>query len=159
VVGVDVSPSMLAEAHRNCAEQGIENVRLVGPGLGPAIGMFDFVHSFTVFQHIPAPEGERILSDLLAHLEPGGLGALHFTTAQRASPLRRFVRRLRWTTPAMHALANLLKGRPGEPLMIMDHYDLGRIWNVLHAHGCDRAHVLATDHGGQLGVLIFFEKT
>ena len=58
----------------------------------------------------------------------------------------------------MHELANRIKGRPGEPLMIMDQYDLGRIWNALREHGCEHAYLRATDHGGHLGVMIFFEK-
>jgi SAM-dependent methyltransferase len=160
VIGVDVSPAMLAEARRNCDENGLGNVTLVDvqEGLSEATGSFDFVHSFIVFQHIPALKGERIAGELVARLEPGGVGALHFTTAQHTSRLRRFVRGLRWSAPVMNNLANLLKGRPGEPLMIMDDYDLGRIWNVLREHGCGHAFLRATDHGGHLGVMCFFEK-
>jgi hypothetical protein len=58
----------------------------------------------------------------------------------------------------MNDLANLLKGQPGESLMIIDQYDLGRIWSALREHGCEHAYVRATDHGGQLGVMVFFEK-
>lgn len=160
VVGVDVSPAMLAEGLRNCDQSGLRNVTLVdgGGGLGAVTGSFDFIHSFIVFQHIPAPQGERIAGELLDRLEPGGVGALHFTTAQRASKMRRLVRRLRWSSPLLNDLANLLKGRPGEPLMIMDQYDLGRIWNALRKHGCEHAYLRATDHGGHLGAMIFFEK-
>jgi SAM-dependent methyltransferase len=160
VVGADVSPSMLAEARRNCDQHAVTNAHLVEvkDGLGPVTGPFDFIHSFIVFQHIPAPEGERIVRGLLDRLEPGGVGALQFTTAQRASALRRFVRRLRWSAPVVNEVANLLKGRPGEPLMIMDQYDLGRIWSALREHGCEHAYLRATDHGGNLGVMVFFEK-
>jgi SAM-dependent methyltransferase len=160
VVGADVSAAMLAEARRNCEQSGLRNVTLVEVASGPAplTGSFDFIHSFIVFQHIPAAKGERITRELLARLEPGGVGALHFTTAQRASTMQRITRRLRWSVPALNGLANLLKGRPGEPLMIMDQYDLGRIWNALREHGCEHAYLRATDHGGNLGVMLFFEK-
>jgi 2-polyprenyl-3-methyl-5-hydroxy-6-metoxy-1,4-benzoquinol methylase len=160
VVGADVSASMLAEARRNCDQQGLADVSLVetANGLGSVPGTFDFIHSFIVFQHIPAPKGEQLLAELLDRLEPGGIGALHFTTAQRAPAMQRFVRRLRWSAPVMHELANLLKGRPGEPLMIMEQYDLGHLWNALQEHGCEHAHLRATDHGGHLGVMIFFER-
>jgi hypothetical protein len=121
-------------------------------------GGFDLIHSFIVFQHIPAQQGERIVHALLERLAPGGVGALQFTTAQRVSGLRALARRLRWAAPGAHALANLIKGRPGEPLMIMDQYDLGRIWAALREHGCEHAYLRATDHGGNLGVMIFFEK-
>jgi len=151
---------MLAEARHNCDAQGLANVTRAETrdGLGSLSRTFDFVHSFIVFQHIPVHRGERLVAELLDRLEPGGFGALQFTLAQRASGLRRFVRRARWSAPFFHDLANLLQGRPGEPLMIMDHYDLGRIWSLLRANGCGHAYVRPTDHGGQLGVMLFFER-
>jgi len=56
VVGVDVSDSMLDEANKNCDEAGVRNVTLLKSedGLGNLPGDFDFLHSFIVFQHIPA---------------------------------------------------------------------------------------------------------
>jgi len=160
VVGVDVSPAMLAEARRNCEQGGLANVTLteIHDDLGPVTGTFDFIHSFIVFQHVPVRKGERLVGELLRRLEPGGVGALQFTTAQGGSKLRQWLRRLRWSAPVMNELANLLKGRPGDPLMIMDRYDLGQIWSALREHGCEHAYLRATDHGGQLGVMIFFEK-
>ena len=160
VVGADVSPAMLAEARRNCEQDGVLNVTFVETrdGLGAVTGAFDFIHSFIVFQHIPAAAGERIAGELLDRLEPGGVGALHFTTAQRASKLRVLLRRMRWAAPVLNDVANLLRGRRGEPLMIMDQYDLGRIWSALRERGCGHAYLRATDHGGQLGVMLFFEK-
>ncbi len=141
VVGVDVSPAMLAEARRNCDENGLGNVTLVEgrDGLGPVTGTFDFVHTFIVLQHIPVPKGERIIAEMVARLEPGGVGAIQFTTKRRASPVRRFIQRLRWSAPVLNDLANLLKGQPGEPLMIMDYYDFGRVWNLLRENGCEHA--------------------
>ena len=56
VVGVDVSDSMLDEANKNCEEAGVRNVTLIksDDSLENLSGDFDFLHSFIVFQHIPA---------------------------------------------------------------------------------------------------------
>ncbi len=55
VVGVDVSPGMLAEARENCKKFAVTSARLVDvnefDSLEPC--SFDLVHSFIVLQHIP----------------------------------------------------------------------------------------------------------
>jgi len=62
VVGLDVSPSMLKEARRNCDEHGLSNIRLLDSddSLSTVTGTFDLIHSCIVFQHIPPERGRAI---------------------------------------------------------------------------------------------------
>ena len=79
--GVDVSPSMLAEATREAAKKGIDNVSFIETSDCNELGenQFCLVHSYIVFQHIPEDRGYAILDKLLDSLRSGGVGVLHFT--------------------------------------------------------------------------------
>src|SRR6266852_4183437 len=81
VVGLDVSPSMLQEARRNCGEQRLHNVRLLrsDDDLSTLTGEFNLIHSCIVFQHIPVERGRALFSKLLGHLCAGGVGAIQLT--------------------------------------------------------------------------------
>ena len=161
VVGVDVSPAMLAEARRNCDAAGVTNVELVAsdPDLSRVEGTVDFVHSYIVFQHVPPRLGLRTLDALLARLTPDGAGMLHFTYARRASALRRTVHALRRAAPPANWAVNVLQGRaPLTPMMGMYEYPMDEVLARLQAAGCDRVHARLTDHGGHLGAMLFFTR-
>jgi 2-polyprenyl-3-methyl-5-hydroxy-6-metoxy-1,4-benzoquinol methylase len=161
VTGVDISEDMLAEARRNCEAQGVRNVDLVlsDDTLSRVQGEFDFIHSFIVFQHMPPERGEAILSRLLDHLAPDGIGALHFTFATRIPPARRAVQRIRKSVPLVHNALNLLQRRPLlYPLMQMNAYDMNRIYSILLERGCHQLNTRFTDHGGYIGAMLFFRK-
>ena len=136
VVGVDVSPSMLAEARRNCDARGVDGVDLVtADRLGTLAPEFDLVHSFIVLQHIPPELGMPIIATLATRLRPGGVGVLHLPIAARD-------RRTRVHTWVMHHvpfaanLANLARRRPWSyPHMQMNVYDLNAIAQQLGAAG------------------------
>jgi SAM-dependent methyltransferase len=162
VTGVDVSEGMLREAAANCERQGLSNVELVRSDdrLSAVQGTFDFVHSFIVFQHIPPARGMAIVRSLLARLEEGGVGALHFTYARRASLARRGVSWMRRTVPFANSVVNLAQGKPwAYPLMQMHSYDLNRLLELLNEHGCPETYLYQTDHGGYLGAMLFFRKS
>jgi 2-polyprenyl-3-methyl-5-hydroxy-6-metoxy-1,4-benzoquinol methylase len=160
VLGIDISPAMLAEARRHCAERGVANVdfRLSEEFMAEAApAPVDFVHSFIVLQHVAPRMGERVLDRLVAALGPGGIGALHLTYARDASPLRKAVHRLRRWVPGVNAAVNALQGRPlGQPPMPMYEYDVGRVLGRLARRGCGSAHLLLTDHGGHRGATFLF---
>jgi hypothetical protein len=42
--------------------------------------------------------------------------------------------------------------------MRMHAYDLSRVFALVQEQGCPHCHVQLTDHGGQLGALVFFQK-
>jgi SAM-dependent methyltransferase len=133
-VGVDVSPSMLAEARRNCDALGVGSVELLLPheldGLAPD---FDLVHSALVLQHMPVRDGERTLARLAELLRPGGVGAIQVTIGGTA-PLRFFNKLMK--LPLAHNVLNVLRRRPwGYPHMQMNVYDLGRLVLLLRDRG------------------------
>jgi ubiquinone/menaquinone biosynthesis C-methylase UbiE len=132
VFGVDVSPSMLAEARRNCDARGLGNVELTTAdrldGLRPE---FDLVHSFIVMQHIPRKDGEQAFRSLVGLVRPGGIGIVHVPLAA-----------LHWTAlvhtavtriaPFAYNAANLVRRRPWDyPHMQMNVYRLNTLAQTL----------------------------
>lgn len=162
VVGVDVSPAMLAEARKNCDRRKLDNVSLLraDDDLATLRGSFDFIHSFIVFQHIPPPRGFKILAHLIERLSEDGIAALHVTYARQASTLRKFVNRIRKASGLVNGMINLAQGkRFREPLVQMNVYDLNRLFAMLQRQcGIARTLVEFTTHGEHLGVLMFFQK-
>lgn len=159
VVGLDVSRSMLDEAARNCTARGLGNVRLLlsDDELSGLTGEYDLVHSFIVFQHIPRERGRVIFRRLLDLITPAGVGAIHILYGKQiyaetfGMPPPPAVEKL--TLPAQTSLP------PGaDPEMQMNPYVLNEILFLVQSAGARRLHLEFTDHGGELGVFIFFLK-
>ena len=167
VVGLDVSESMLKEARRNCDGIGVKNVALaksddelsaVKESSSSGSG-FNLVHSAIVFQHIPPERGQNIFANLLDCLDPGGVGAIHLTYAKTAHAKT-------WgqppPPPAPAIPPPLASKQPllpeGDPEMQMNAYNLNHVLFALHRAGITRFHTDFTDHGGELGVFLFFQK-
>src|SRR6266550_1447345 len=114
VTGVDVSPSMLDEARRNCDAAGAKDVQLVqgDDDLSAVAGPFDFVHTYIVLQHIPVERGERLVRKLAAKLAPGGIGMFHVPyTAGRQRLTSKALYWLRMRVPGGKWALNLARGR------------------------------------------------
>lgn len=160
VVGTDVSLSMLAEARRNCDRAQVGNVELLeaDDALSRVSGTFDFVHSFIVFQHIPVARGEAVTRRLVALLRPEGIGALHYTYCVASPPLMRAYIWAQVHLPLVQRVINLIRQRPGAPLMQMNEYSLSRLTTLLHEAGCDEIYSRATLHGGARGLMLIFRK-
>jgi SAM-dependent methyltransferase len=157
VVGVDVSSSMLREAARNCSERALENVQVLlsDDSLSQLVGQFDFIHSFIVFQHIPCDRGRHLLSQLLRVLAPNGIGAVHFTYSKS-----HFIDS--WgLPPGLPAPGKIISPpRPADadPEMQMNPYNVNQLLFTLQRAGIRRVQVEFTDHGGELGVFLFFQS-
>jgi len=163
VTGVDVSPSMLAEARRNCDALELRNVSLVegDDSLSRVKGAFDFVHTYIVLQHIPVERGERLIKKLAELIAPGGVGMLQvpYTTGRR-SLVSRALYWSRMNLPGAKLLLNLAKRRaPGAPVMQMNAYSVTRVTDILRDAGCREIHVRFSDHDGARGVLLFARKS
>jgi 2-polyprenyl-3-methyl-5-hydroxy-6-metoxy-1,4-benzoquinol methylase len=141
-VGVDVSPSMLEEARRNCERRGLGHVELVPAGDMAALGpSFDLVHSFIVLQHVPRREGERIFDTLAGLVRPGGVGVVHVPIAARhpSAVAHTLVTR---HVPYATNLANLLRRRAWSyPHMQMNVYRLNALVARLMRRGFEDAHL------------------
>lgn len=136
--GVDISPSMIAEARRNCADAGVSNVSFVASddALSGATGPYDLVHSVIVLQHIPWRRGRAILQAMADRVAPGGHLAVQLLVGHDASALVRGLVRLRYVFPPAHWLRNLLRGRPlFEPAMQLHVYDLTTVQDDLAKRG------------------------
>jgi SAM-dependent methyltransferase len=157
VVGADVSPSMLQEAVRNCEQRGVRNIRLLlsDDGLSTLTDKFDLIHSFIVFQHIPVERGRIIFLALLQHLRPGGVGAIHLTyskhhyTLNQGAPL----------VPEQSARVVARAAAPigADPEIQMNPYNVNQMLFAMQGTGISRFYAEFTDHGGELGVFIFFQ--
>lgn len=173
VVGVDVSPSMLAEAGRNCVSRGVGNVLLAASddALSQVEGVFELVHSAIVLQHIQVPRGRAIFQCLLERIAPGGVGALHITYGKAyhpdthgqppqvepeppaaTGPLGRLFRK--GQAPSNGEPAN----PPVDPVMLMNAYNLSEIAYLMQTAGIASFFSEFTDHGGELGVFLFFRR-
>jgi SAM-dependent methyltransferase len=158
VVGLDVSPSMLDEARRNCEERQLRNVSLLpsDDDLSALSGTFDLIHSFIVFQHIPIQRGRAIFGKLLRHLRPGGVGAIHLTYSKT-----RFASTHGVAPPSLPRPATTPQSIPGDadPEMQMNPYNMNEILFQLQCLGVQRMYVEFSDHGGELGAFLFFSLT
>jgi SAM-dependent methyltransferase len=158
VVGLDVSPSMLEEARRNCEERQLCNVRLLpsDDDLSALSGTFDLIQSFIVFQHIPAQRGRAIFGKLLQHLRPGSVGAIHLTYSKT-----RFASTYGVAPPALPSPATKqhLIRTDADPEMQMNPYNMNEILFLMQCQGVQRTYVEFSDHGGELGVSLFFSVT
>jgi SAM-dependent methyltransferase len=161
VVGVDVAPGMLTEARKNCAAHGYDHVELVqgDDQLSRVTGAFDLLVSRIVFQHIPASRGERILERMLAMLNPGGIGSLHFYCGHRtdlegqpAAGWKNLLCSLRagWRS----TLARIR----GQAVMEMHAYDLNRILMRLKAVGCRDIYCRLLEQGECFAATVYFRR-
>lgn len=163
VVGLDVSPSMLAEARRNCDEFGVGNVQLLlsDDQLSALTDSHDLIHSFIVFQHIPPERGREFFRQMLPRLSAGGVGALHFSYAKTCHAATHGVapatpQSVAGTVGGWRATGRTQKP-DADPEMQMNSYHLNEILFILQGSGVRRFHVEFTDHGGELGVFLFFQ--
>lgn len=162
VVGMDVSSGMLLETKKNCDEHGIANVQLLvsDDELSLLARQFDLIHSFIVFQHIPPERGRAIFGKLLQHITAGGVGAIHFSYSK--SHFERTHGLAPSPPPTQAAVADSEGSQeiaPGaDPEMQMNPYHMNEMLFLMQAAGVRRFHVEFTDHGGELGAFIFFQK-
>ena len=181
VVGMDISPSMLAEARRNCDERGASYAELVPSDdtLSAAPGEFDLVHSCIVLQHLEVARGRALFAALVGKVRAGGIGALHVTygwdiyatnfgqppvpeaapVAPHPGPLSQAKAWLRHLLlPAPADLPAPKSEVTPDPEMQMNYYNLSELMFVLQQAGVRQVHTECTDHGGALGAFLFFRK-
>lgn len=138
VLGVDISPSMIDEAQRNCVAAGVENASFVlsDDTLSRVSGDYGLVHSHIVLQHIAWPRGRQLLCALADHVASDGFLAIQVLTGYQGSRFARAMARLRYAFPPIQRLRNFLTGRPAsDPPMQLHVYDLNIIISDLESRG------------------------
>jgi len=172
VVGVDISPSMLAEARRNCDRYGAKNVKLVASDdeLSAVDQQFDLVHSCIVIQHIEEQRGLRLFDQLLRRVAPGGAGAIQVTfgwdiyrDTYGVVPPPKPAPPPKWHHPLSQWLRRRTAPAPtppagADPEMQMNFYNFSQLMFLLHRAGVATVHSEITDHGGALGAFMFFRR-
>lgn len=160
VTGLDISESMLSEARKNCEHRSVGNAEFLKSDdeLTALSGTYDLVHSFIVLQHIPVHRGEILFKNLVARINSGGVGVLHFTYA-KTEERKKLVPFLKRYVPLAKNFFNIRHGRPfNYPHMQMNDYNLNRILLVIQRAGAARVHIEFTDHKGAMGVIVYFRK-
>lgn len=161
VVGLDISPGMLAEARRNAAESGLANIDYrdsLDPDCLKSFS-YDLVHSYIVLQHIPVHVGEPIIEKLINAVRPGGIGALHLTIAPGSGHLAAALRNTIKRNRLLRVLGNLAKRRPwNSPAMEMNLYRTERIVELLARSGIERFHCVHVDDWGSVGLFFLFRR-
>ena len=173
VVGVDISPAMLAEARVRSEAEGLsEKVALVesDDGLTRVEGQFDLVHCYIVLQHIEIHRGRAYFERLVDLVQPGGTGVIQLTYAKMAFA-DNFGRPPAPVAPPAAELTLLDRLRRGvevrdepapnpaqDPHMQMNTYPLNDVMFILQSRGVKQVHLEFTDHGGELGTFIFFKR-
>lgn len=176
VVGLDISESMLAEARINCTRLGVNNVSLLpsDDSLSAIEGNFDLVHSAIVLQHIEPTRGRALVAQLVARVQPGGIGALQLTYAKsihaerfgappgapsepaRSKP-KGWFSWLGWRGGLGGSAMPVGPKPPGlDPEMQMNVYPMNDILFILQSAGVRRFHAEYSDHGGELGLTLYF---
>lgn len=153
VVGVEISPDMIREAERNCAEMGVDNVTFVpsDDALSHVQNQFDLVLSYIVLQHIEPGRGMAILGRLLDKVAPEGLATIQASVRR---PDRKLLGRAKYAVrhnlPFVAALWNLVRGRGWSTLtMRMSEYDVVDILRLYKARGM--GDVLVSEHFQEIG--------
>ena len=151
---------MIKESKKNCNEQSIYNVKfIISDDNLPALkNKFNFLHSFIVFQHILPRRGLQIFKNLIKNLENEGIGVVHFTYA-RDNYQKYIIHFFKNKIPFLSNIINLIKKRDFfYPQMEMFVYDLNKISFILKESNMKEFFREYTNHGGVLGVYIYFKK-
>ena len=160
VIGIDISEFMIKESKKNCKEQSIDNAEFIisKDDLLTFNNKFSFLHSFIVFQHIHPKRGLRIFRNLIRNLEKKGVGVVHFTYS-RDNYTKYIIHFLKNKIPLFSNIINLIKKRNFYyPQMEMFVYDLNKISIILKKNNIKEFYREYTNHGGVLGVNIYFKK-
>ncbi len=138
VVGIDISPDMIAEAKTNAKKHSISNVSFIesDDNLTRIGDEFNFVQTYIVLQHIPVKRGMNFISRLLDVVAVGGGTNIHLSIDRQDSA----VGALRYTAqkhiPGASRFANVMRGRKwDEALMQMNEYSLAAVFKLMHHKG------------------------
>lgn len=160
VVGVDVAESMLDEALKNCVEHALTNVRFLksDDALSLLDDSFDFIHSYIVFQHIPIARGRRIFAKLIDRLAEGGIAAIHVTYSRSVDRRTFGVKSPQAWRVLERRREFSYRERNRDLRMQMNPYNVNELFFIMQSKGIRHSHVEFCDHGGELGVILYFQK-
>ena len=166
VVGIDISDAMLEEAKKNCKEKNIKNATFFkSDDKLTALNSykFDLIHTVIVLQHIPIVRVRIIFEQFLNLLNADGIGAIHLTYAksqfQESFGLmpNTLISKINSNfTKFRKTVKHVLLKR--DPEMQMNTHNLNHLFFLMHKSGVKNVYTEFTDHGGNLGVFLYFKK-
>ena len=156
VTGVDVSPSMLAEAEQERRARDAGNVSFRADL--PADG-YDWVNSYLVFQHILPEQGYELLAALLAGLSDGGVASIHLTAFRNVASLEGQLADIDLLAfDGRRVVAVRPVAEPATGLMRMYDYDMTRVLAIFAMAGCSNLWLEHLDHAGHHAFRILAQK-
>jgi len=166
VVGIDISDAMLEEAKKNCQVQNIRNANFFkSDDKLSALNSykFDLIHTVIVLQHIPIERVKIIFGQFLNLLNTNGIGAIHVTYANTQfqdsyglMPNNLTSKINSNFTKFRKAIKRVLLKR--DPEMQMNTHNLNNLFFIMQKAGVQNFYTEFTDHGGNLGVFLYFQK-
>ena len=148
VLGVDISPGMLAEGRLHAHT----NVSFANDFDGRT---FDWVNSSIVLQHINPRVGFGLIEKLLGAVNPAGVISIHLTTYKDATAIGIVNPCIAMGAWDGERLRNLQDNPLPIGTMMMYDYDLTRVLMLLNQVGFTRVMLDQTYHGGNYGVTIY----
>lgn len=164
VVGYDAAPAMIARAQARRAALNEQRARFTTEFPD---GLFDWIHSYIVFQHIPPREGLALLRRALASLAPGGMASLHFMLWRSDEGGASGVSKMApaWARSAARHVAQALDVRraragraPVDRLIRMYDYDLTDVFRAVVEAGCDGARLAPVHQERHHGAWVLARK-
>ena len=167
VVGIDVAKSMIEKAGKRATERGIKNIsyRLSDDNLSTISSeSFDFIHTYIVLQHIPIERVRYIFKELVSRLDTGGIAAIQVTYAEDYYPETYGMKPLGLKARLLENYKNLkllvkdIVHSNKQPKMEMNRHPLNQIVYSMQIAGISSFHTEFTNHGGALGIFLYFRK-
>lgn len=161
-IGLDISPTMRRLCLENALDFGVGNIECHSDVDHPAlagIGL-DWVNSYIVFQHIETRLGYRIIEELLRRVTPNGAISLHFTVYKDRRAGSYITDRYRYFTVDENGVRDVLTDGSfyrGD-VMMMNDYDVTRLFTMLAEHGFHRVLTHHEDQEGMHGLIFFAVK-
>jgi SAM-dependent methyltransferase len=153
-VGIDVAPRMLSLARENLSLAGVTNASLIvgTDDLSNVEGVFNFINSYIVFQHIPPERGMRLLESLLRRLANGGIFSIQLTYAKERRHHQHEITS-KYYRRSGNSFVDLVANSAGNPegTITMFEYDLNEVIALISEVVGQTLLVLPTNHDGHLG--------
>lgn len=161
-IGIDVSHTMRRICLQNAISEKLGNIECFPAVDHPALqeARFDWVNSYIVFQHIETGLGYRIFDQLLKQVKPGGAISVHFTTYKDSRVAQYLTDHSRYFTVDENGVRNVFScDRYYAPdVMMMNDYDIGRLYMILGQNGFDQVLTRHEDQAGMHGLIFFSIK-
>jgi len=162
-IGIDISDTMRRICLQNAISEKVGNIECFSAVDHPALreARYDWVNSYIVFQHIETRQGYRIFDQLLKQVKPGGAISIHFTAYKDNRVAQYLTDHSRYFTVDQDGVRSVFSGdRYYAPdAMMMNDYDIGRLYMILGQNGFDEVLTRHEDQDGMHGLIFFSVRT